>query len=564
MKKNLLIITTFFLSILSLLFNSGNTGDPSYFTMRVIDILILLIITAELIKGYRTAKYRQQFILRNITLIIFSGVYLLALSSLFIIDFTKGHLPYLNLSVIVIRSLYLLYRGFENIKSLEQALSRLNDRPAISIISSFFAMIMLGTLLLMLPFSTADRTGLPFIDAWFTATSAVCVTGLIVVDTAAAFSIAGKVIILMLIQIGGLGIMIITYFSMFILGRKATIEEKQRLSFVISDTDISGIISTLKKIIYLTFSIEAVGAVLLFIGLGGSLGFSGRTAFSAVFHSISAFCNAGFSLFSNSLEGFASNPFVIFTVSLLIILGGLSFAVIFNVRDFINPFSRVKKINLNTRVVLIWTAVLLVSGFFIFYAAEHGGNLKDYSTGTQYLAAFFQSVTLRTAGFNSIPFSHFRTGTILIFCLYMFIGAASGSTAGGIKINTMAVMFAYLKSMLTNSPHVTLYRHQLSRTRVLRAFVVFQYGIAAVFIGSTALALSHDASLRDIIFEAVSAFGTVGLSTGMTSVLNSFGKVVIIFLMFNGRLGPLTILSIFSGKTDKSGVRYPQGDILIG
>ena len=564
MKKNVVIILTFLLSIISLILSSSQAGSYGYSAMRIIDLIILLVVSAELTAGYRSAEYKRQFLIRNITLIIFAVVYTLLLAYLITMDLRGSQRHLLNLAVIIARSLYLLYRSFEKIKSIEAFLSRLNERPALSIISSFFAVIMLGTLLLMLPFSTTAPGSMRFIDAWFTSTSAVCVTGLIVVDTATAFSTAGQVIILILIQIGGLGIMIMTYFSRFVLGRKVSLEEKQRLSFVISDTEISGVLSTLKKIIYLTFSIEGCGAILLFLGIGITKGFSGSSAFSAVFHSISAFCNAGFSLFSDSLEGFVSNPFIMFTISALIILGGLSFTVIFNIRDYFNPRSAVKKMSLNTRIVLIWTAALLVAGFFLFYAAEHSNSLREYHTGSQYLAAFFQSVTTRTAGFNSIPFTSFRSGTILIICFFMFIGAASGSTAGGIKINTAAVLFAYIKSMATNSPRVTLYRYQLSKSGVLRAFAVFTYGIFAVFIGATALALTHQAPLHDILFESVSAFGTVGLSTGMTGMLNGFGKIVIIFLMFNGRLGPLTILSTFSIRTDKSGVKYPRGDILIG
>ena len=341
-------------------------------------------------------------------------------------------------------------------------------------------------------------------------------------------------------------------------------KKKKRLSFVISDTDMSGIVSTLKKIIYLTFSIELIGALALFIGFGRKSGFNISTVFLALFHAVSAFCNAGFSLFSDSLEGFADDPIIIFTVSTLIILGGLSFAVIFNINDIANPRKNIRKLNLNSKVVLSWTAALLAAGFIFFYASEHAGTIKDYSTPAQYLSALFQSVTLRTAGFNSVSFSHLATGTIVVMCFFMFIGAASGSTAGGIKINTMAVLGAYLKSMITNSTKVTLFRHQLSKDRVLRAYIVFQYGIAAVFLGTAALALSNNLPLKDILFETVSAFGTVGLSTGITAQLNSLGKIIIILLMFNGRLGPLTILATLSKKPDKSKIKYPQGDILIG
>jgi trk system potassium uptake protein TrkH len=564
MKKPGLILTSSFLSILSLLFYSIRNSGTMLIISRVLDILILLLIIFELYSGYRKAEYRSQFIRRNIPLLIFSVLYPAIIAALMTIDFRAFLAPSVNLLMIITRSLYLLYRSFENIKSLEDALAKLNDRPALAIISSFLAVIAAGTLLLMLPFSTADRMGLSFIDSWFTATSAVCVTGLIVLDTATAFSLAGKIIILILIQTGGLGIMIMSYFSMFILGRRITIEEKKRLSFVISDSDMSGIVQNLKKIIYLTFSIETAGAILLFLGFGFHSGFSMQNVFPAIFHSISAFCNAGFSLFSNSLENFAGSPFIIFTVSVLIILGGLSFAVIFNLNDYFKTRTALRKLNLNTKIVITWTGLLIFAGFLFFYASEHGNVLRNYDTATQYLGAFFQSVTLRTAGFNSVPFSSLSAGTVVVLCLFMFIGGASGSTAGGVKINTIAVIFAYLKSVITNSPRVTLYRYQLSHTRVLRAFVVLSYGITAIFAGMAALALTNDADLTDILFETVSAFGTVGLSTGLTPALNSFGKMVIIFLMFNGRLGPLTILSTFTGKAEQPGIEYPRGDILIG
>ena len=564
MKKNSFIAASFILSILSLILSSGRTGSPVHTVMRIFDYSILLLTAAELASGLASAQYRLQYIRRSIGLSVFFCLYLSAMIYLSAADMSGAGAPVLNLLVVIIRSLFILYRSVENIRSVKQAVARLNERPALSIIMSFFVIIMTGTLLLMLPSSTADGFGLSFIDSWFTATSAVCVTGLIVVDTAAAFSLSGKLIILTLIQIGGLGIMIISYISMFILGRKMSIEEKQRLNFVISDADMSDIVKTLKKIIYLTVTIEGTGALLLFAGIGAESGFTGRTAFLAVFHSVSAFCNAGFALFSDSLEGFSSSPSVIFVISALIILGGLSFAVIFNIRDYFSRKSRVRKLNLNSRVVLSWTAGLTTSGFLLFYALEHGNVLRSMSTPAQYLAAFFQSVTLRTAGFNSIAFADLGTATLLIMCIYMFIGAASGSTAGGIKINTTAVIFAYIKSIAKNSPSITLYRHQLSERRVLRAFAVFGYGIAAVTAGTALLALAYPAPLEQIIFEAVSAFGTVGLSTGLTPQLNTFGKIIIIFLMFNGRLGPLTILSTFSGRRDSSGVRYPGGDISIG
>ncbi len=560
-KRRLLLFTTLTLSLAALIL-AQVTGRPAAAATERLELIVAALMALEIVAGFQTAEYRKQYLIKNMAAIIFTALFASAL--IFQATTAGASAPhYLDTTIHVTRNIFLLYRLVEGIRSVEIILTRISDRPAFSILASFQIIITLGTMLLMLPFASSDGQSMPFIDAWFTATSAVCVTGLIIVDTATAFSLFGKIIILILIQIGGLGIMIISYISLFLRGRKMGYTEKKRLSYAINDDDISGITRTVKSIVYLTFSIEAVGALVLTAAFSMKTGFSTATVFSSVFHSISAFCNAGFSLFSNSLESFTGNPIIIFTISILIIAGGLSFTVIFNLRDIaLKRGSR--KLSLNSKVVLSWTGILLLSGMYFFYAAEHRGVLVGYRTGSQYLAAFFQSVTLRTAGFNSVSFASLGTGTILIMCLFMFIGAASGSTAGGIKINTAAVIAAYIRSIITGSPKVTIYRYQLSKTRILKAFIISQYGIMVIFLSAALLAFTQQAELRDIIFETVSAFGTVGLSTGLTPRLNNIGKLVIIFLMFNGRLGPLTILSTLSVKSEKSSVQYPQGDIAIG
>jgi trk system potassium uptake protein TrkH len=561
-NRRLLILITLSISLAALIL-SRLTGTPAAGrTAGLLEYLVAALMAGEIVLSLRAAEYRKQYLIKNLTAVIFTAVFI----SLLIYQITGAGSSaphYFDITIHIARNIFLLYRLVESIRSIKIIMEKISSKPAMSILTSFQIIIIFGTLLLMLPFATTGDESLSFIDAWFTATSAVCVTGLIVVDTATAFSLFGKIIILILIQIGGLGIMIISYFSVFIRGRRMSYNEKQRLSFAISDSDVSGITKTVKSIIFLTFSIEAAGALLLMAGFSINRGFSSGTVFRSLFHSISAFCNAGFSLFSNSLENFSGNPLIIFTISALIIAGGLSFAVIFNLHDLLTKKSP-RKLSLNSKVVLSWTGILLIAGMFFFYAAEHRGTLMEYRTGTQYLAAFFQSVTLRTAGFNSVSFASFGTGTIVIMCLFMFIGAASGSTAGGIKINTAAVLTAYLKSIITGSPDITIYKYQLSQTRVLKAFVIMLYGIIVILLSAAVLSFTQQAELKDILFETVSAFGTVGLSTGLTGKLNITGKLIIIFLMFNGRLGPLTILSTLSVNNEKSGIRYPQGDIAIG
>jgi len=398
-----------------------------------------------------------------------------------------------------------------------------------------------------------------------------------VVDTATAFSTVGHIVILLLIQIGGLGIMILSFFMAFILRRSLSIEDKFLIAYMTSEKDMRNLGRSITAILYITLSIEAVGAVLLLLGFAPALGFNLQTAFTAVFHAVSAFCNAGFSLFSDSLEGFSSNTLVNLVVCALIIAGGLSFVVIVDLRD--RGAERLRRLfgkrgggsrvlarsfSLNTRVVLAGTAILLGLGTLLIYAFEHRHVLAGYDLKTQYLSAFFQSVTLRTAGFNTVPFGGLRNPTYLLMMVFMFIGAASGSTAGGVKINSIALFLGYVRSLLRDRQEVTLFSYSLAKDLVLRALLILLFGLLSVLAGMLILSLSEDAPFVKICFETVSAFGTVGLSAGITSELSNVGKCVIIVLMFVGRVGPLTLLAGAAQRARKVQVRYPVGDILIG
>ena len=452
-------------------------------------------------------------------------------------------------------------------------------RPAATILLSFVIVILCGTLLLQLPFTTVDGMGLTPVNALFTATSAVCVTGLIVVDTAAFLTFWGQLIVLILIQIGGLSFMVLSYFAIFVLHRSVSVEDKLLLSYLLNEDDMTGLAKTVSRIIYITFTFEAAGALILLTRFVPRYGLSGSTVFNALFHGISAFCNAGFSLFSDSLEQFSSDPVVLLTIGLLIIFGGLSFGVIINAgRSAKVLFSKKKtpagKLSLNTKVVLAGTGILLTAAFFIIYPLEHGNTLQHYSLGNQYLNTFFQAVTLRTAGFNSIPFGHLTTTTYLVLIVFMFVGGATGSTAGGIKINNAAVMYGYIKSILSGSDSVVLFKHSISENQVNKSFLVFTFSIMAVIGGTIILSASdglhgafgaHGAQARlpHILFETVSALGTVGLSAGITPDLSTTGKLVISGLMLLGRIGPITVLAAGAGGKEKVRMEYPQGDITI-
>ena len=559
----------------ALLLGHVETLPPAWRGFSVyVYIAVLGLFLVENLGEYRRATYKRLFFKRNAVQLFLIGLFLFLLALRLALPMQIGRYASEILPLVIIfRGFYIIFDVGEKLKRLNLFLVELFSHPARTILTSFLLVILAGTALLMMPAATADGEGLRFIDSLFTSASAVCVTGLIVVDTATAFTLFGQTVILVLIQLGGLSIIILSFFVLFVLRQSVSLEGKLLISYVLSEKDMTALSGSLKKIIIITFSFEALGAALLFIGFLPRLTGPGEAAYFAVFHAVSAFCNAGFALFTTSFEQFAGSPLINLTICFLIIFGGLSFVVFVNLADRSRDFVArrifkekkfVRKLTLNTRVVLAVSGMLIVTGTLLFYALEHGNVLRPYRTGTQYLAAFFQSVTLRTAGFNTVPFANLRTGTYLIMMLFMFIGGASGSTAGGIKVNTLTIVTGYVKSILRNERKIVLFRHSISKDYVLRAILIILFGLSAVFTGSFILSLSEGFDFVRILFEAVSAFGTVGLSAGITGGLSNVGKIVIILLMYMGRTGPLTILAAMSEKEQKVQYEYPYGDILIG
>ncbi len=606
-KTNLLITGTLFFGIISLFLEQSDITSPLIsIIINVIDIIIAILLITEIVTDYRLSPYKKIYFKSNLFSLCFALFYLglffytkLSLPGFGFGSITGAGPPVITAGyapiVIIIRNIFMILKVFSRFRRLAGFIENITIHPAQTIFFSFLVVIIVGTFLLMLPFSTTRESGLPFIDSLFTATSAVCVTGLIVVDTATAFTLWGKMIILALIQIGGLGIMILSYFTIFALHRAVSIEDKLLISYMLSEDDMRNLAASLRSIIYITFAVEAAGALLLYFGFSvsgiaetaGAAGVSSgwgslatftigdffRTVFFAVFHSVSAFCNAGFALFSDSLEQYKSSLFLNAVVSGLIITGGLSFIVISNIRNSIAD--RIKRLithkrfhmrtlSLNTRIVLLSTAILIFTGLLIIYAIEHGKLFAPMGLGRQYLASFFQSATLRTAGFNTVPIGSLTTTTLFVFILFMFIGAASGSTAGGIKVNTVAVMGAYIISILRQRNTVTIANHSIDISVVLKSFVILLFGLSVVAAGTLVLLMSEGAALTETMFEAVSAFATVGLSTGLTTELSFTGKATIICLMFFGRLGPLTVLAALAPREKQLKISYPKAEISIG
>ncbi len=437
--------------------------------------------------------------------------------------------------------------------------------PARVLAASFLAAILVGTVLLSLPFSANDgRTS--FIDAFFTATSAVCVTGLIVKDTPVHYSPAGHAVILVLIQLGGLGIM--TFSTLILLAARRRISVRERL--LIQSSFHPGIPrdlpSLVRSIFLFTVAIEAAGAVLLFFWFLPGSGAS-RAVPLAVFHSISAFCNAGFSLFSDSLVGFRSHAGVILTVAGLIVLGGIGFPVLRESLALLAARTRGRRMrpSLHFKLVLATSAVLIVGSAFVLFFLEKGFSMAAQGTGERALSSVFLGVTARTAGFNTVSIAALGPAAVLLLLFLMFIGASPASTGGGVKTSTAALLVLIIRARASAREKVAAFHRTLAGELVIRAFTLVALALAVILVAAAALlAVQPEIGIRVALFEVFSAFGTVGLSMGITPELTTVGKVVIILTMFVGRVGPLTLLYALSRRKPRGQFEYAEESVLVG
>lgn len=454
-------------------------------------------------------------------------------------------------------------------------MKRLKLNPPQMIIASFLVAILIGTALLSIPVATSTRMRPDIIDSLFTATSATCVTGLCVKDTGTFFSPFGKLVILALIQIGGLGIMTFSTLFAIMLGRKLTMSDNLTVQSTFGQSRIEGLTKLIVYIIIFTFSIELLGAGSLYMRWRSITGWSVQeTLWRAVFHSVSAFCNAGFSLFSDSLMGFGKDWVIITTFSMLIIVGGLGFIVFLDIpklkfwrKDRGLIYSR---ISLQTKMVLMATALLIVIAAIAIFFFEHDYSLKGMNLREQLTSSVFTAVTPRTAGFNVLPTGVLRPATLVLLITLMFIGASPGSTGGGIKTVTIWVLFASFFAMLHDRDRITFMRKTIPKQVYRRAMIIFFLGIVVVLSSTFILSitetatLSQDKPLLNIMFEATSAFGTVGLSTGITPNLSAIGKLVVILTMFIGRVGPLTVAMAVAARGERTLYRYPEEKVMVG
>lgn len=441
---------------------------------------------------------------------------------------------------------------------------QMNMSPPQLIILIFVLLIIIGSILLALPVSSADGISIRWLDALFTATSAVCVNGLVVIDTGSSFSIFGQIIIMILIQIGGLGFMTLGVMIAIILGKKIGLKQRLIIQQTTHSRSSQGLIKLSLYIILIALSCEIIAAFILTFRWMGDMGLE-QAIYYAVFHSVSAFNNAGFALWPDSLSSYIHDPIVNLTIVTLFVSGGLGYIVVvelFRKRSW-------RKFSVHTKVVLITTGVLTLSGFMLLFILEswNSATFGELTWGERVSAAFFQSATPRSAGFNTIEIGNMLSSSQLILIILMFIGASSGGTGGGIKTNTFVVLILATLNTFRGGGPIHVFHRRISAETVMRALAVVISSITCVFIVALLLTITEgmlEDHFLEVLFEATSAFSTTGLSMGLTSELSPIGKFIVTVTMFIGRLGPLTLAYALAKKKRASKINYPEDHILIG
>jgi trk system potassium uptake protein TrkH len=425
----------------------------------------------------------------------------------------------------------------------------------------FASLILIGTLLLNLPMATKTGESIGFINALFTSASAVCVTGLVVVNTGEFWSLFGQIVIIMLIQMGGLGFMTMTTIGALLIGKKITLKERLVIKEQLNQETMSGLVKLTKYVVLSTLAIEGIGAIFLstrFIPIYGKV----KGIWFSIFHAISAFCNAGFDLTGDSIAPFVGDFTINMTISALIILGGLGFSVYIDItknRSF-------KKFSLHSKLVISITGVLLLVGMIVFFLIEYDNSLtlKPLNLGEKLIASFFQSVVPRTAGFYSVNLAGLYDTTVFLTIILMFIGASPGSTGGGIKTTTFGILILTTLGVIKGERDIVAFKKRIGYDVINRSLAIATVGMILIIAVSFVLTVTEPANFLDVLFETTSAFATVGSSRGLTPNLTDFGKIIITLTMYAGRVGPLTMAYVFSRRSKHGNFRYSEGNIIVG
>lgn len=443
---------------------------------------------------------------------------------------------------------------------------RLKLQPAQVVLISFGIWIGLGTLLLALPVSMNSGKSMGFVDAFFMATTSSCVTGLTTLSPADDLSVFGQMVMLILIQVGGLGIMTLSSSMAVIMGKSLQMREQVIMQDVLDTSNSEELLSLIIDIIRYTFTVEFIGAVILTVAFYQEGYEIGQSMYLGFYHSISAFCNAGIALFTNSLDEFRHSETILYTVMFLVTLGGIGFSVMKDVTNAVKNRTSIRELSLHTKIVLTTHfSLLIVSTLYLFFS-EFLNAFQDMGIWERFNMSLFNAVVIRTAGFILMDLNTLHPHSLYLLIIFMFIGASPGSTGGGIKTTTMAVLLQSITATLRGKNHVEFFERRIPQQVVVKAIAIF---IISLIICSTSILimmrLEPDKNFLDIFFECVSAFATVGSSLGITPLLSSAGKICISLLMFVGRVGPLTlVLAISSRAVLPKKVEYPEGKILIG
>lgn len=483
----------------------------------------------------------------------------------------EAHMHYYSI-FITVSMLYLV--GFEIVK-LSNVLNSIALKPATTFILSFLLLIAFGTGMLMLPAMTVKEGSATFMEALFTSVSASCVTGLIIVDTATFFTFKGQVVILMLMQLGGIGIVSFTSFFAMFLKKGIGVKQQLIIQDYLSTESLSSTKSLLRQIVSMTVFIELIAFVCIYFTWGGVVKFNGigEQLFVSLFHAVSAFCNAGFSLFSDGLyqEEIRHSYLLHVVVGLTIIVGGIGFSTI---QDVLSPKSLRERLEkpwkdwkLSSKIAIYTSLLLIIVGMLVIYGIEtqKGNALHEADTFTRIITSFFQSVTTRTAGFNTMDMSNLATPTIIFMIFLMFIGASSGSTGGGIKTSTFLMILVSSYATIRGKKKIDMGGRTISKELLFKAFSVFVFAATYNLIMIFLLSITEQGlPILDVVFEQISAFATVGLSTGITCSLSMGGKCLIIMSMFIGRIGTLTLALAISSRVSSQNYEYPTAHLMIG
>ena len=558
--ERIMICFTILISILIIVESGYLIHFPKWLHLSgsAVSLIFIFLGIFEFILYIFIAPSKREFIRRNWWNLVF---FVLILSSLSRLDTSRF--------LALIREIFFLLFLFSKKKYFRDFFSQpFVKNPTRLLAMSFLTIILVGTILLTLPVSSESQQRTGLVDALFTATSATCVTGLIVKDMPKYFSTFGEILILILIQIGGLGIMTFSISIALVFGAKLGLREKKTMGEILEFPSVGEVGKIIKFILTFTFLAEFIGMCLLFSRFFPYFG-SAKTAFYfSIFHSVSAFCNAGFSLFSTSMKSFVLDPVINIVMMLLIIFGGIGFVVIaglFKRQHFIREWKLSSaKLTVHTKIVIIMSAILILIGFISFFVFEFDNVLIHQGIGGKLLASIFQSITARTAGFNTVDISRLKDVTLFMIIILMFIGASPGSTGGGIKTSTFAILILAVINMIRGKEDIEIFHRTIPKNFVYKAITIVVVSAFIVALGTALLLLTQKDSMIHLLFEVASAFGTVGLSTGVTFQLNNIGKIVIIVLIYIGRIGPLTLAYAVGRYQKRLKREYPKARIMVG